>query len=93
MSKVYIGDTGTQIFLDCGEDITNATALSIKVQKPDNSIVTWPGELSGITSILYTTTDSDFDQEGIWKLQAYVETPDGAWTGAVTVLNIYSAFT
>ena len=36
-TKVYVGDAGTVLTLDCGQDISAATARAILVRKPDGT--------------------------------------------------------
>ena len=92
MSKVYVGDTGTVIVLDCGQDISAATARSIEVRKPDGSVASWAASASGANSIAYTTLAGSFDQAGPWRLQAKVTLPSGVWRGATAELQVYAAF-
>lgn len=92
MSKVYVGDTGTSIVLDCGQDITAATARSIQVRKPDGSVVTWSAVASGTDSIAYTSLADTFDKPGAYKLQALVTLPSGMWRGSTASLTVYGVF-
>jgi len=43
--KLYTGDTGTAIILDCGTNISSASATTIEVRKPDGSAATWAAAL------------------------------------------------
>ncbi len=42
MSKHYPGETGTEIRVNCGVDISAATATYIYCKKPTGTVVTWP---------------------------------------------------
>lgn len=53
MDTLFIGDTGTQIILDCGINISSATMLHIVCRKPDGTKVTWSGVLEGTNTIKY----------------------------------------
>ena len=90
--KVYIGDTGTVITLDCGQDISAATARSIEVRKPDGTTASLAATASGTTSIRYTTLAGTLDQAGQWVLQAKVTLPSGVWLGASAELSVYRPF-
>jgi hypothetical protein len=79
MSKVYVGDIGTEIILDCGSDISAATVRKIKAKKPNGSTVEWTASASGTNGIKYATLTGDLSMAGVWYLQAYVET--AAWKG------------
>jgi hypothetical protein len=92
MSKVYTGDTGTVITLDCGQDISAASARSIEVRKPDGTAATWSAVASGSNSIAFTTLAGTLDMPGRWRLQARVTLPSGQWRGETAVLDVYSPF-
>lgn len=92
MTKVYIGDTGTVITLDCGQNISAATDRSIEARKPDGTAVTWAAVASGTDSIAYTTLAGDLDADGVWKLQAHVTLASGEWLGETVSLRVYTPF-
>lgn len=83
--KYYVDDYGTEILVDTKSDLSEATTLQLKVRKPSGSKVTWTGtlgsmnELGEYTTIRYVVQDGDWDEVGIWKLQAKVVTP--SWSG------------
>ncbi len=91
-TKVYVGDTGTVITLDCGADISAASARSIAVRKPDGTTTSWAAVASGTDSIAYTTLADTFDQSGAWRLQAVVTLPTGVWRGETALLHVYADF-
>ncbi len=92
MSKVYTGDTGTVIVLDCGQNISTATARSIAVRKPDGSSTSWAAVGEGTDSIKHTSLAGTFDQAGDYQLQAVVTLPSGTWRGETVALHVYSPF-
>jgi hypothetical protein len=73
------GDIGTEILLDTGVDITDATLAEIKYQKPDGTTGSWTGVVDSTTKVKYVTLANDLDQAGQWLFQSYVETP--TWKG------------
>ena len=77
--KPYVGDIGTVIIVNCGSAITGATTKDLKVKKPDGTIVTWTAEIYLINYLRYVIVDGDFNQEGMYYLQASVVV--GGWTG------------
>lgn len=91
-TKTYVGDTGTVIVLDCGQDISTASARSIEVRKPDKSTVTWSASASGTTAIQFTTLAGTLDMPGTWRLQAKVTLPSGTWRGETAQLEVYNPF-
>lgn len=78
---IFVGDKGTEIILDTTEDISTATLVQIRAVKPDATVTSWTGAIYLTTKVKYTSNlvTSDFDQNGTWVLQAYVEMPD--WVG------------
>lgn len=91
-TKVYVGDTGTVITLDCGTDISAATARSIAVQRPDGTTTTWAASASGTDSLTYTTVSSSLDRAGTWLLQAVVSIDGGTYRGETAQLVVYAVF-
>ena len=92
MTKVYVGDTGTAIILDCGQDVSAATARSIEYRKPDGTTGSWSASASGTNSIRFDSLAGTFDQAGRWQLQAKVTLATGLWRGATAELLVYAAF-
>lgn len=91
-TKVYVGDAGTVLTLDCGQDISAATARAILVRKPDGTTTSWTASASGTNAISYTALAGTFDQSGVWKLQSYITLPSGARKGETANLPVYEAF-
>jgi len=91
-TKTYVGDTGTVITLDCGTDISAATARSIAVQRPDGTTTTWAASASGTDSIAFTTLAGSLDQDGTWLLQAVVSIGGGTYRGETAQLVVYATF-
>lgn len=90
--EVYVGDTGTSIILDCGQDISTATATSIEARKPNGDTVSWEAALEGTNSIRYDVLADSFDAPGKWKLQALVTLPAGVWRGKTVPLTVLARF-
>ena len=80
-----IGEYGKRIYVNCGEDISTATGVSIELTKPDETVV----ELTSVIGssplsvdcdqtysaneyIYYTTIDGDIDQEGTYYVRPIV---------------------
>jgi hypothetical protein len=92
MSKIYVGDIGTVIALDCGVDLTMASSLEILVRKPNDEVVNWVATVLELNSVAYATKVNDLDQEGIWKVQSKVTLPDGTWLGDTTEFEVFRSF-
>lgn len=90
-NKIYVGDIGTVIELDCVSDISTATVTKIRYQKPDRKVGEWPAVRSG-NKISFTTVSGSLDQAGTWRLQAYVEMPNWRGRGETVDMVIHSLF-
>lgn len=88
MTEVFLGDTGTEIVLDCGVNVTTATVRKIVARKQNGVKVTWLASLDGTNAIKYTTTEFDLDVAGTWYLQAYVEMPNWKGYGGKAMLTV-----
>ena len=76
---VFQGAIGQKIVLNVEVDISAASTKQIKYTKSDGTVGYWTAAEETTTSISYTTTSaSDLNIKGIWKLQAYIVTP--GWT-------------
>lgn len=103
MGKHYMNEIGTDILLDCGVSISDATVQQVWYKKPDGVTEgSWGGSLyssyseqaeaTGTYFVKYTTADGDLDQSGEWKFQSYVATAAGTWWGEMVEENIYDQF-
>ncbi len=77
--KYYVGDTGTDIIVDCGTAITGATNTKLKVKKSDGTEVEWTAVIDGTDHLKYTTLVDDFSVPGTYFLQASLTL--GGWSG------------
>lgn len=94
MGKVYKDDVGTEIILDCKEDITDALSYLIKVKKPNGDLVEWKAELKPATTtkMRYFIQEGDLDQSGRYFLQAYPELASWKGRGETGIWMIYDHF-
>ena len=51
MTQVFVGDTGTEIALDCGTSLTTATLRKIIARKPNGTSVEWTAVADGTNGI------------------------------------------
>jgi hypothetical protein len=79
-NKIYIGDIGTIIRIDMGEDISTASGLKLKVQKPNGTEVVWVPIIDASNYLSYTTVDKDIDQIGVFKITPQMVL--GEWSGS-----------
>ena len=91
--KKYYKDTiGTVIYIEVGENISSATELIIRVKKPDGTLDNWTGSQEGLTKIKYTIESGDWDQAGVYYIQAYVKFSSWSGLGETTNFRIYNSF-
>ena len=95
MGKVYTGDVGTRIILDCGIDVSAATTKQIKYRKPNGDEGVWDAASVGgeDTQIYYDVEANDIDQVGLWLFQAYIEMAGWSGHGEQAPLIVYELFT
>jgi hypothetical protein len=102
-NKIYIGDIGTLISVNMGEDISAAEDIVFKVKKPDNAEVEWDAEIGDEDIVLkageilkageyfkYVSKEGDLDQAGVYYINPHLTLGD--WIGSgdtvkFTVLN------
>ncbi|EFL52811.1 conserved hypothetical protein [Solidesulfovibrio fructosivorans JJ]] len=93
---IYQGDAGLRIVLDCGRDITAATAPAIMVRKPDGSTARWQAAITtedGETRFLtYVVRDGDLAQSGAYRLQASLSLGDWSGRGKTALLAVLPPF-
>lgn len=90
MSKIYVGDVGTEILADCGTNITDAIAQAIKVTFPDGTQKEWPAQVYETDYLKYTLMAEDTVQAGVYTAQTYVETASGKWSGETFKFRVYA---
>jgi hypothetical protein len=93
MNKIYIGDIGTQIKLDCGQDISTATTKQIQYKKPDGTTGAWTATIDTLRYLTFTTVLGTLDQAGVWQLQAYIVMPTWTGHGETADMIVFNLFT
>jgi hypothetical protein len=91
--KIYVGDIGTVIDLDCGVDITSATDQKIKVKKPDDTEEDWTASIQGTDTLRHVVTSGEFDQAGRYYFQAYIASPTWTGKGETVEKEVFAKFT
>ena len=91
MSKVYVGDIGTEIVIDCGSDLTGATVHQILVRKKDGTTAIWEATVDG-NYLKYTIVENDLNIAGTYWLQAYVSISGWSGRGATATLVVYDVW-
>lgn len=78
--KIYVGDVGTAIICNCGEDVSTATSRKIKIKKPDGTEVEKDAEVYQTNYFKYVTVTGDLNLEGLYKVQPTMTL--GSWSGS-----------
>ena len=83
---MQVGDVGTTISIDVGEDISAATAVKIHYKKPDGTVGNWTASVADDDqSVEYNTQASDINVVGLWQFQAHITLP--TWNGYSTIVK------
>lgn len=90
--KMYVGDVGTVIYVDCGVSIATATDVRLKIKKPDRTEHEWIGTIYNDKFIKYVIVSGDFDQKGKYYVQAHVQTPTWLGSGETTTFTVYDEY-
>jgi len=77
--KVYVGDIGTEIIVNCGQSIVGATATTLEILKPDGTNKSWSATVYMNNYLKYTVKSGDLDIPGLFRVQAKLTL--GGWTG------------
>lgn len=96
MSDIHVGDVGTVFTLTVTDgsaavDISSATVKQMSFRKPDRTVVAKDAVFSTAGTdgkLKYTAVAGDFDQDGHWLLQAYVEIDAGDFHSDVIHFNV-----
>lgn len=95
-SKLFIGDIGTKIVVDCGVSLDGATMVKFKVLPPSGVEASWTAAVQAPASdglAVYYLTGTDLTEAGKWKIAAYVEFGSTRkFTGESDVFWVYNRF-
>lgn len=69
-NTVYLNQTDVVLIVETGIDLSTATVHNILYQKKDGTKGVWAGTVSG-TKITYNAVAGDFNQLGVWNIQAF----------------------
>jgi len=89
--KLYVGDVGTEVVLECGRDLSLAENPAILVRRPDGTARTWPAETEG-TRLRYVTRQGDLTMPGMHCLQAAYSQGGFSGRGSTAELMVHRAF-
>jgi hypothetical protein len=86
------GDTGVLIRVSMGENISDATSITLNLRSPNNTRKALDAALQAGTNdvVEYTTIAGDFDMAGTWLAQVHVVQPSGTRSGTVFEIDVGS---
>lgn len=90
-NKIYVGDIGTIIEVDCIIDISGATVGNVLIEKPDGSTATWTATVTG-TLLKCVTEAGDLSVPGVYTAQAYVEIYPTKVKGESASFTVYDSY-
>ena len=93
MGKIYKDDVGTMIYVNCGQDITGATATKLKVKKPSGTEVEWTATVDGTTQLRYITGSGDIDESGAYLVQSNMTLSGWTGLGETATFTVYEPYT
>lgn len=87
--KSYVGDIGTAIIIDAGEDLNEATDLMFRVFKPGTTkYIEWEPEVQvDLHKCRYFTKSGDFDRSGDYRINLYGKFAD--WEGDANTVEFH----
>jgi hypothetical protein len=81
--KHYVGEYGTAIYVNCGQDISGASDIKIFIERPDGSILQKTATVEVFQGsnnyVMFMIEDGDFNQIGTYTGQ--VQLVLGPWRG------------
>jgi len=93
MGKIYVKQEIT-FQADTNQDISTATSRELSVKRPDNVIKTYAASLvvGSSTKLEWTSSASDLDIPGVYRIQALVSFGGGKQTGETFSITVHNEF-
>ena len=90
MGKIYAGDVGVEILLNCQEDISAASVKNVIIYKPDGVELVKEALVVGGTQLQYITQEGDLDLPGVYKVQPQITLLAWAGLGETATFIVYN---
>jgi len=88
MKSIFVNDVGTTIRIKVSnKDISSGSNYRIYYQAPSGETGFYPASLRDTDTIEYVVQPNDFNEEGRWKIQGYVELP--GWSGFTGIIDVF----
>jgi hypothetical protein len=93
MTKMYDGDMGTILRIDCGSDVTAALSHELRMSLPDGSTAEWSTNLSaGLPNCIEHVCAAGELKAGRYKGQAFISLPSWTGLGETFEFIVYTTF-
>ena len=92
LTRHYVGAIGTEIIVDCQQDISGSLNTKFYIQKPNGDEVEWAALVYNLRYLRHLTIASDFSEPGSYSLQPYIERLGWKGKGRTVVFHIYDEF-
>lgn len=93
VTRIYKDDIGTEFIFDCGVDITDATATTLTIIKPDETIEVWPAVKHSIDGnqnyLKYSSISGDLNQAGVYIAITSFTFPTWQGKGDPTIFTVW----
>lgn len=83
MANAFVGDIGTVVSIDLGEDLADVVDAKMIIRKPSSTEAVVVDGLVDGQEVQYVIVDGDFSEAGTYQFQAYVEF--ASWSGYSTI--------
>ncbi len=88
----YVGEVGTKIYVDVGEDVSTNEEVKLFVKKPTGALATWTAVVYQKNFLKHVTVAGDWNEPGTYHLQAYVKLTDWEGRGKTVQFSISNVF-
>ncbi|MEA2036499.1 MAG: hypothetical protein U9O94_03260 [Nanoarchaeota archaeon] len=90
-NKIYVEDIGTVITIDTETTVTGAVNPTLRVKKPDGTIVSWDAAVED-QSLSIITEAGDLNLPGLYYIQAALTIDNWTGRGETAELTVYANF-
>ncbi|MFX0198559.1 MAG: hypothetical protein ACFFCW_20760 [Candidatus Hodarchaeota archaeon] len=90
--KPYVGDIGTVIKIDMGENISAGSGFKFFIRKPGGTIIEKTAVLEGTQYLKYAVESGVFSEPGKYLVQPQVTLSGGTWKGTTANFTVYNQY-
>jgi len=93
IEKHYVGESGTEIRINCNRDISEASSHKAFLKRPDGTIIEFVTEIYPTNYLRFFTLPETFNTSGLYEVQPYVEIGGWAGRGKTVSFVVYEKYT